>query len=153
MIVLGIDPGGTTGTCIYDTESPLEPILEEVGGGVEGFVEWSDRQEKTYPLGALRHETVCESFRLDGRTEKPDLSPVEIIGFLKGTFEGVHFQTPTQAKSLITNDVLKRAGLYPKRGQVKGGHGLDALRHALYYLTVTVKHRETIELLFPKEEA
>jgi hypothetical protein len=147
--VLAIDPGGTSGLAYYATNTVPAQDLDEIPGGTEGFIKWWKGSEKFFRADVV----ICESFRLDGRTEKPDLTPVEIIGFLKGTDYDVVFQTPAQAKSLITNDVLKRAGLYPKRGSVKGGHGVDALRHALYYLAVTVKHRETIELLFPKEDA
>lgn len=43
-----------------------------------------------------------------------------------------HSQTPSQAKNLIKNEVIQRAGLYiPGRG-----HAMDAVRHALYFLTV-----------------
>lgn len=145
-LVLGIDPGGATGLCTYDTDSPLTPALMEVGPGVRGFVGWWQSSERFAHYDAV----VCESFRLDDRTKKPDLTPVEIIGFLKGVGVPVIFQTPGQAKSLITNAVLKRAGLYPKRGSVGGGHTTDALRHALYYL-VNRKHRPTVELLWPRE--
>jgi hypothetical protein len=155
VIITAVDPGGTTGVCLYGTDKPLEPELLELPNGVMGVSDWW-RNDRPLCADAI----VMESFRLDGRTEKPDLSPVEIIGWAKVKFSAqkfggqyIYFQTPAQAKSIITNDVLKRAGLYPKRGNVKGGHGIDALRHALYYLAVTVKHRETIELLWPKEEA
>lgn len=145
--VLGIDPGGTTGIAWYDTEDPLNPDLQEVPGGTEGFTAFWREAYWT----ADAHAIVCESFRLDDRTEKPDLTPVEIIGFLKGTQEVTAFQTPAQAKSLITNAALKRAGLYPARGSVGGGHSTDALRHALAHLCAK-RHLPTLRLLFPPEE-
>ena len=145
MRVLGLDPGGKTGVCLYDTENPLEPFFLEVEGGVRGFSAWWKGQRLSE--GA---QLVCESFRLDDRTKQPDLSPVEIIGFLKAEGIPITYQMPSKGKLKVTNAILKRAGIYPKRGQVKGGHVVDAERHALEYL-VTKRHRPTIELLWPKE--
>lgn len=54
-----------------------------------------------------------------------------------------HLQAPSQAKSLITNDVIKRAGLHVP-GQP---HAMDATRHALFYLTT--KQRVLQECLRP----
>lgn len=129
--------------CLYDTDNPLDPFFLEVEGGTEGFSAWwTDR-----PAADV---TVCESFRLDDRTKQPDLTPVEIIGFLKAQRVPITYQPPAKGKQKVTNAILKRAGIYPKRGQVKGGHVVDAERHALEYL-VTRRHLPTIELLWPKE--
>jgi hypothetical protein len=122
--------------------------LEEVSGGIYGFIAWM----WTQPQGLSRN-TVCEAFNLDGRTPKPDLTPVEIIGALKYAVppENLHFQTNTQGKHLMTNEVLKRAGYYPERGKVGGGHAVDSLRHALTYVVKTLKHKPTISRLYPQE--
>ena len=42
----------------------------------------------------------------------------------------LHMQTPSQVKNLITNDVVKRAGLYTPGSP----HAVDSVRHALFYL-------------------
>lgn len=150
--VVGIDPGQTTGVChLYvPDDGPAEILeMEEYEGGVIGL-------SRKLWLHTLNADTiVCEAFNLDGRTPKPDLAPVEIIGWLKvwGGDRHVIFQTNTQGKHLMTNEVLKRAGYYPKRGEVRGGHGVDSMRHALNYVVKTLKHRPTSEKLFPKEEA
>lgn len=151
--VLGIDPGGTTGLARLwlPDDAPADVVsMQEVAGGVEGFIEWLESRG-----WGLNSRTVCESFVLDGRTPKPDLNAVEIIGILKYVVASgkLVFQTNTQGKHLMTNEVLKRAGYYPKRGEVKGGHSTDALRHALNYVVKTLKHKPTIEKLFPKEES
>lgn len=136
--------------CLYDTDNPLDPFFLEVEGGTEGFSAWwADMASDGWEPLTEAH-VVCESFRLDDRTKQPDLTPVEIIGFLKGTGVPITYQPPAKGKHKITNAVLKRAGIYPKRGQVKGGHVVDAERHALEYL-VTKRHLPTIELLWPKE--
>lgn len=152
--VLGVDPGGTTGVCLLEVpdDAPAQvAFLQEIAGGTQGFVEW---------WSTYADIVVCESFALDGRTPKPDLTPVEIIGALKA-FEVCNdwcswdlvFQTNTQGKSLLPNAILKRAGYYPERGQVKGGHGVDALRHALTYICKQLKHAPTINKLYPREES
>lgn len=42
----------------------------------------------------------------------------------------LNFQTPSQAKNLIKNEVIQRADLY-----IPGfPHSMDAVRHALYFL-------------------
>lgn len=159
--VLGIDPGLTTGVALLeipDNAPARADLLDEISGGTEGFLTWWSGSLRGYE----HDQVVCESFALDGRTPKPDLTPVEIIGALKvlclppshkETHRRLRFQTNTQGKHLMTNEVLKRAGYYPKRWEVKGGHSTDALRHALTYVVKTLKHRPTIELLFPKEES
>lgn len=152
--VLGIDPGGKTGIAIYDLTTLSVIYRDEVEGGIEGFIKWWNIMWGTPDDSVVDEveDVVCEKFTLDGRTPNPDLTPKEIEGFLKGTDVHVdRFQTPAQAKALITNTVLKRAGLYPPHGQVKGGHSTDALRHALYYAVNTLKHRPTQELLWPKD--
>jgi len=163
--VLGVDPGKMTGVALlkenYGTGLPFSVVLlDEIEGGVEGFIDWAEEN-----LDDLADYVVCEKFELDGRTPKPDLTPKEIIGALKvfqradAFFQLGHkhwaleCQTNTQGKHLMTNEVLKRAGYYPKRGEVKGGHSTDALRHALTYVVKTLKHKPTLELLFPKEES
>ena len=145
-LILGIDPGGKTGVAVYNIRTLEVDYRDEVSGGTEGFAAWF-KESKAEQF----EDIVCESFQLDDRTAKPDLTPVEIIGHLKSLDAVTKFQTPAQAKSLITNAVLKRAGLYPPYGQVKGGHSTDALRHALYYVVTTLKHRPTLELLWPRD--
>lgn len=155
--VLGVDPGGTTGLCLLRVPEhrPAEVMeLLEVPDGTEGFI------ARWWGMHDWPHHIVCEAFNLDGRTPKPDLTPVEIIGVLKGWHGGsdgnysvgkLTFQTNTQGKHLMTNDVLKRAGYYPERGKVGGGHACDALRHSLTYVVKTLKHKPTIQKLYPQE--
>lgn len=152
--VLAVDPGGHTGLCLLRVppRGPAQVVeLREVPDGTEGFLDaWYDMTD--WP-----NHVVCEAFNLDGRTARPDLTPVEIIGALKawyhqhGSLRTFVLQTNTQGKHLMTNDVLKRAGYYPERGRVGGGHAVDSLRHSLTYVTKTLKHRPTINLLYPQE--
>lgn len=145
MIVLGIDPGKVTGVCLYDTDAPKSRQLWNVEGGVEGLADWWCAAKPVFD------ELVIERFTLREGVHGVDLDPVEVIGWIKGAiFTKPVWQNPADAKSLITNEKLKRAGLYPPRGEVGPGHSIDALRHVLTYL-IGIRHRPTIELLHPKD--
>jgi hypothetical protein len=154
--VLGVDPGGTTGVCLLEVAdgAPAEIVFrDEVAGGIDGFCSW---------WAIFADHVVCESFYEDDRTEKPDLVALEIIGALKayqyetGRIAGwnLSFQLNSQRGKgkLLTDAVLKRSGYYPPRGQVRGGHSTDATRHALVYVTKKLRHRPTIEKIWPKED-
>jgi hypothetical protein len=95
---------------------------------------------------------VVESFEAEEGTHGINYEPLEIIGYLESLGVPIEWQRRNQRgkSKLISTAVLKRAGLYPKRGELKEGHQVAALQHALAYL-VKIRHRETIELLHPKE--
>ena len=146
--VLAIDPGAKTGIAVVDTEDLLEPFLKIVPDGLTGFQEWLE-------FGNVpEHDTlVCESFEQEEGTHGIDLTPVEIIGYMKSLGVPIVFQRRNQRGKgkLISVPVLKRAGLYPKRGELKEGHQVAALQHALRYL-VSIRDKNTIQLLHPREE-
>lgn len=151
MRVLAIDPGAKTGVCLFNARSQEVDIFRIIPNGLEGFKEW------WINLGDSLHYhradvLVVESFEAEEGTHGIDLTPVEIIGWLKGLGVPIQWQRRNQRGKgkLISVAVLKRAGLYPKRGELKEGHQVAALQHALAYL-VKIRHRETIELLHPKE--
>jgi hypothetical protein len=79
-------------------------------------------------------------------------SPLAIIHYLESLGIPIVWQRRMQrGKNTVARiEVLKRAGLYPKRGELKEGHQVAALQHLLSYLMKT-GHRKTIELLHPKE--
>ena len=148
MRVLAIDPGAKTGIALYDTDTKFL-ALEIIPKGLEGFQRWWSFKG---PLMLDNSVTiVCESFEAEEGTHGLDLTPVEIIGWLKGLGVPIHWQRRNQRGKgkLITPAVLKRAGLYPARGELREGHQVAALQHALAYL-VKIRHRPTIELLHPK---
>lgn len=82
---------------------------------------------------------VIEDFLLRGRfstTDREGLSPVHVTSRFMGRYEyvcpGAEFdvtQLAGQVKPVITNDRLRRAGLW-----VKGEHARDAVRHGVMYL-------------------
>lgn len=148
MRVLAIDPGAKTGVCYYNTARPIEPVLDIIPGGLKGLQEWWKLME-----GWATHEAlVVESFEQEEGTHGIDLTPVEIIGWFKSLGIPIVWQRRMERgkNKLIRPAVLKRAGLYPKRGELREGHQVAALQHALAYL-VKIRHQPTIALLHPKE--
>lgn len=142
MNLLSLDPGGLTGWSIWTLgdDKPLKLIeCGQTPGGVGGFIDGWRGMLPTFDL------VVSESFRLDGRTPKPDVTPLKIEGALLALRDGqpVTFQANTY-KSHAPDDLLKRHGLY-KKGQP---HAVDAIRHAVAWAK-TRGHRPTIELLWP----
>ena len=161
--VLAIDPGESTGLAFFSTKPDEPATLQwhgQVDGGLRGFA------DEAHLIFYKNHDridhVVIEGFELDGRTMRPNIMAREIIGFVKGivayqeweTGFGPKFgkQTNTQGKAEMTDAVLKRTGYHPKRGEVKGGHSRDAIRHGLTYIAHTLRHEPTRLLLFPKED-
>jgi hypothetical protein len=150
--VLWLDPGEQTGVCLFNADTLKIEYSEIIEGGQPGFIQWYRSIGQSL---ALDCEVVgCESFELEEGTHGVDLTPVEIIAWLKpiGVVDVWQRRNQRGKGKLITPAVLKRAGLYPKRGELKEGHQVAALQHALSYL-VRIRHRKTIELLHPKEQA
>jgi hypothetical protein len=146
--ILWLDPGVKTGVCLFNTDTLKVELFAIVPGGLKGFQDW------WCSLGGLTFDILgCESFELEEGTHGIDLTPMEIIGYLKSLGIEIKWQRRNQRGKgkLITVAVLKRAGLYPKRGEVAEGHQVAALQHLLAYL-VRTRHLPTIKLLHPKGE-
>lgn len=147
MRVLAIDPGAKTGVCLFNTESQKTEVLDIIDGGLQGIQDY-------FAIGVPVWDVlVVESFEAEEGTHGIDYTPVEIIGWLKGLGIPIVWQRRNQrGKTKLTSPwFLRQAGLYPPRGQLKEGHQVAALQHALAYL-IKIRHRPTIELLHPKEQ-
>lgn len=83
---------------------------------------------------------ICERFDYRPHLDKAELISREYIGVCKLARPGVVLQTPGQAKDLVTDDRLKRLGLY----QGLSEHRRDAFRHLLFYLVTKRKIKEGI---------
>lgn len=131
------DPGETTGWC------HMSVFNNEVGCFNSGESDHSQIGNMLYDNPALRAavakqeiETVfvVEKFIMNAKITQSPWS-LETTGLIRYFASYYHIplviQTPSQAKNLIKNDVIKRAGLW-----VPGkGHSMDAVRHALCFLT------------------
>jgi hypothetical protein len=146
MTVVALDPGGTTGVAILD-----EPQIHR------------DQVDTSSP-NALRdiwdilnmtdpEDIVMErfQFRYGGGRSKVVLTPVEVIGVVKLYCAmkdiALYEQTPAQAKKLITDDKIRKLGLWVP-GQP---HAMDATRHLLYHLIVTRREKRWLEQLRQNE--
>lgn len=144
MNLLSLDPGKCTGWSLWIVrdDAPIDLIdYGQVSGGVDGFVDWWRKMQQ----GGLSWDTVVsESFRLDGRTPSPDLTPKLIEGALAVLWpRSVIYQANTY-KVHAPDDLLKRAGLWQKGMP----HANDAIRHAIAWAKLS-GHLPTIKWLWP----
>jgi hypothetical protein len=156
--ILWIDPGLKTGICHLDTEHFEDVHFAIIPNGLKGLQKWY-AEEANYFAGMHLDVIGCESFELEEGTHGIDYEhPLAIIHWLEeggmshNYFKPIVWQRRMQrGKNTVARvDVLKRAGLYPKRGELKEGHQVAALQHLLAYL-MRIGNRETIELLHPKD--
>lgn len=148
MRVLAIDPGLKSGVSLFNADTQEIELSLILPDGIHGFLQWPEFFDLEYDV------LVVESFELEEGSHGIDLTPVEIIAYLKSLGMPIVWQRRMQRgkDKLITDAVLKRAGLYPPRGSVKEGHQVAALQHALAYL-VRQRHLPTLRLLHPPEES
>lgn len=127
MKILGLDPGGTTGWCCYDTDN-----RDLIGGQLEK----NNHHRDLWSLMAdhAPHVIACERFDYRRNLGNVDLIPREYIGvvtlFSQLTNTKMVLQTQLKGhKGLWTDDKFKALGIY-KKGQP---HAMDAQRQALMY--------------------
>lgn len=125
-IVVTLDPGGTTGTCMASI-SP-EYVLCTVGEG-----DYNEQQLRNYLTAVSPHYIVCETFEYRNKSRAGlVLTSRNLIGIVNlyvadNPSTRLFMQSPAQGKAFFTNDMLKKMELYPVGVQ----HGRDALRHFL----------------------
>lgn len=130
--ILAYDPGKTTGWAQF-TDEPFtfksgEVSFQEIG-------EQLDRLGGAdLPIG--KTAVVVENFTVTRATSMNHQAPwsLEVIGLLRyfALRNDLPFilQRPSNVKGLITDEVLRKAGVWDKGHP----HARDALRHGLYYL-------------------
>lgn len=156
--VLAIDAGESTGLAVVDfTETgPEQQYLSQfIADNVSTVFEIHDLIEDYRP-----DKVVIEQFDLrPGNKFLADLSTVYRNGALEYMLAADFamdpvWQTPAQAKGLVSDTVLKRFGsdFWPTGktvGYKDANDARDALRHAIHYGVVTLEHRPTIERGWP----
>lgn len=155
ILLAGVDPGLVTGVCQFciDEQGTITLVssdeLDHLGVG-----HWMKKVMANRPYcGDYKAElqVVCERFIITTQTAKNSQAPwsLEVTGLVRWYTERYGFALyqpiPSQTKALISNDVLKRAGLF-----VKGEHARDAARAALYY--VVTQRRIGMQYLIDPEE-
>ena len=151
MRILSIDPGATTGFCLYDSEANKRIV--EV---------WNDDLQPSprHDMLWLRLETldfdeiICEKFEFrkdDQARDKIDYLPAELVGVVKlYAYQNPHIKLTMQGSSLIgssafwsdDNKKVKQLGLYNSKA---APHGMDSLRHVLYYVSFTLNDQHFIQ--------
>ena len=133
--ILAFDPGGTTGVCdiTFDSSGGRNCQLYQLGPG-EHHLQLS-QLIKGYVYNVDRLFIVCERFEYRAHSKAGlRLDSREYIGVIKQTAQElslpVVMQSAAQAKGFVTNEHIKRAGLY----RTSYRHAMDAVRHAIYFL-------------------
>ena len=145
MRFLSLDPGELTGWSLWEmfADSPLRNLDHgTIHGGLSGFCAWWREAPKDWDF------IVAESFVLDGRTPKPNVTPLRIEGALHMAWAPmpIVFQRNTQ-KAQAPDDLLKRNGLW----WTGEGHDRDSARHAIAYAR-NIVHIPTLEWLHPRRK-
>lgn len=152
-IVIGIDPGGTTGLAAveYTPERGYRlvshigyPCLpRDVVAAVEAIAE-----EHASLAGLMGPWWVAaERFVVNRRASRSSSAKAgerarDIIGAVSAAFPGrVQLRNASAAKGWATDDRIHAAGLWPTQGRP---HTTDAVRHALYMLVTTFGHPDPL---------
>ena len=145
--IIGLDPGQTTGlVCLELMDQTVHEwvVVEQLGPSDHHQILYN----KLFELKPQR--VVCERFTYQ-RRDLVVLKSVEYIGvarlFSINSETPMYEQTPTQAKNLWTDSKVKKLGLW----RPNMPHAMDAMRHVLYFVTVTLKNERFIKMLRPTD--
>lgn len=156
VVVIGVDPGVTTGLSVFlFTEERVE-LLEYHQLPDPDFVWIEILRFIRYWQAGYRVVLVVEQFDKRPGVVNPDFTPKFINRDIENNIANVEivWQIPAAAKNLVrppgrTNrglDHLKKFGWYHKAQ----GHSNDATRHVIVYGVEKLKHRPLIQLGWPK---
>lgn len=156
--VLGIDAGESTGLAVVGFEPNGTALwhLEQFVGDVTQTMRRVAAVIRAMDVGIV----VAEQFDLrPGNKFLADLSTVYRNGALEYMIEQefggeVFWQTPAQAKGLVSDTVLKRIGpeFWPTGktvGQKDANDARDAIRHAIHYGVEVLQHLPTTKKGWP----
>ena len=156
LVVVAVDPGGTTGA--------VEVLFEESCYELLAAHQFTDQDEahlEVQRLISAHHlpvHLVVERFDKRPGIISPDFSAKYVerdIDNNVGGYAVKHKQIPAEAKNMVKEparnsgrgDGLKRFGLY-STGKMK--HANDAARHAITYAVMQLKHRPITLVGWPK---
>lgn len=135
--IWAFDPGETTGWCHLSVRDGEIGVFDS--GELDHFsignllFDNPTLRAAVSKQDIIQMDFIVEKYVMNSKiTQSPwSLETTGLIRYFAKIYNiALHSQTPSQAKSLIKNDVIQRAGLYVP-GQ---GHAMDAVRHALYFL-------------------
>lgn len=97
---------------------------------------------------------VVEQFDLRPQNKfVADLTPVKVNAILDYSLPGIEWQTPAQAKSVITDKHLQALGFWPTGKDVAEPDAddvRDAARHLYYYLIKTLRNYDVAARMVPR---
>jgi hypothetical protein len=148
---LSVDPGPTTGFCQID-ESSTAPRLTITSLNFELNLKHPHRS--LYEHLTLRNPeiVICERFQFRPNQKGVDIRAGEYFGVVQLWCQDNAVPIVIQNSSVVgrtafwsdTNNRVKQLRLYSSKA---APHGMDALRHFLYYYTFTLKGRYFLEKL------
>lgn len=160
VVVIGVDPGGTTGAAVVKLTDDSYEFLEAH--------QFSDERNAWAEVQALVHNyrraypvhLVVEQFDKRPGIIDPDFSAKYVERDIDNNVTGFteyYKQIPGEIKFFIREarknngkgDALNRWGLY----QTGMKHANDAVRHVLTYAVMRLKHKPTILRGWPKPES
>lgn len=137
-MIIALDPGITTGVAFLPSNGTIHTDQ----------IKYPHRLFYDY-LGSLEPTVLVYERFIYQRRNKVVLFPVEVIGvinlFAQQRDIPLYTYSASQAKNFMTDDKIKKMGLWTK-GQV---HGMDALRHLLYHEIVTEGNTSWLDKLNP----
>lgn len=162
--ILALDPGGTTGYCLFRPALQMLPDRGHLGPEEHHLDLWkflADIYKATVGTPDKPEELhiVCEQFEFRQTERHRDFInyiPREYIGVVKLFYQTtrssqylspqtpqLHFQSAAQAKGFWTDEKIKKLGLWVP-GQK---HAMDATRHYLYYRVFTLGDKSLLHKL------
>lgn len=138
MILLGLDPGGTTGWSLLSADDEGDVALRDSGqitGGLDGLVSWFVEGTDWHTATTIIYESWTQR-NAAPRTSDQYL-PIYCIGAIELHARAVGVpaigRTPAQNKSAVTDEVIKRLDLWGQVGH-DNRHQRDSTRVVLGYL-------------------
>jgi hypothetical protein len=136
MLIIGIDPGGTTGVVLIRPATDNIDVFTHMHLDGLHATQWVEAELTSHP--DEDYVVVVEQFTISPRTLTASRAGSMEALYTVGSVRYVCFrhqtpiilQTPSAAKNAINDEVLKDLDLWSK---VSGPHERDALRHALLY--------------------
>lgn len=135
MIIMGIDPGGTSGVIVFRWDGSIPPTPE--GSEVlvsdqipaAGMAMWADEAIKQHKPDLIVLERFFITPRTVQYTRQPDalyiIGGMQWLAELHGGIQ-VKLQSAADAKNAVNNDRIKELGW-----KIVGKHAKDAFRHVV----------------------
>ena len=161
-VIIGIDPGGTTGLAWWSSLSGLTSVdqisdckedsqLHTVIQMLNAIVSLA---EPLNGQGIVHIMLERFEFRLDERDRtKIDYMPAEVVGAIRLWAHGrasvkLVLTGASLGKGFWSDDKIKKLGLWvPGRR-----HAMDALKHLLRYRLFTLRHQKLLEAFRPEDQ-